>query len=120
MKRHTLPKSAAAPRPSRTVAWLALLAFLLQGLIVQSHVHITALQAAVPTQQSHHQQPAQKAPDECPACQLYAATAAALAPDSIITLLPLAFVASIITDFHAVAAPASRHQAWQSRAPPRA
>jgi hypothetical protein len=107
----------AWPRPSRTVAWLALLAFLLQGLVVQSHVHLTALQAAAP-QQNH--QPAQKAPDECPVCQLYAATAAALAPDSIITLLPLTLVGRITHVFVAITGPGIRHQAWQSRAPPRA
>ena len=119
MNKGLTPRSLAQPRPSRLVAWLALLAFLLQGLVVQSHVHISALQAAAPGQPGHHQ-PAQKAPDECPACQLYAATAAALAPDSIITLLPLTLVGSITHVFIAITGPGNRHQAWQSRAPPRA
>ena len=111
------PVQTVAARP--LAAWIALLAFLLQGVVVQSHIHITALKAAVPIQQNQHQ-PSQKAPDECPACQLYAATAAALAPGAAITLLPLACVAAIATRIIIVAAPASRHQAWQSRAPPRA
>ena len=112
-------RSQVRNRPSRLATWIALLAFLLQGMVVQSHVHLTALKAATPLHQSQHA-PAQKTPDDCPACQLYAATAAALAPENIITLLPLTLVGSITHLFIAIAAPGNRHQAWQSRAPPRA
>ena len=111
-------QAEAANGPSRLVTWLALLAFLLQGLIAQTHVHITELKAAVPVQQNH--QPDQKAPADCPACQLYAATAAALTPDGAVILLPLSFVATATTLFHAFTATGNPHQGWQSRAPPRA
>ena len=37
------PSNQAANRPSPWLTWLALLAFLLQGLLVQTHIHIASL-----------------------------------------------------------------------------
>jgi len=108
---------SASRKPFRLATWLALLAFLLQGVIVQSHIHVATIAAAsVPAQQGQH--PDQKAPAECPACQLYAATAAVLMPHVVADFLPLSWVAS---HFHNLSAPPlviARHLAWQSRAPP--
>ena len=106
----------ASNRPSRFATWVALLAFLLQGLIVQSHIHVATIAASVPAQQGH--QPDQKAPADCPACQLYAATAAALMPHVVVSFLPLSFIARVSHDFAALPLRLARHQAWQSRAPP--
>jgi len=106
----------AANRPPRLVTWLALLAFLLQGLIVQTHIHIASLEAAAPIH--HGSQPAQKAPADCPACQLYAATAAGLVPHVITILLPLSWVESTFRSVIAIAVPGSMRVGWQSRAPP--
>lgn len=102
--------------PLRLVTWLALVAFLLQGLVVQTHIHQASLEAAAATQQG--KQPAPKAPLDCPACQLYAATAAVLLPDAIITFLPLNWVQSANPTFAFLAAESRVHQGWQSRAPP--
>jgi hypothetical protein len=110
------PSNQAASRPSSWLTWLALLAFLLQGLLVQTHIHMASLQASVPTQQTH--KPAPKAPDECPACQLYAATAAALTPTVPILSLSLHWVESHVQSPPALARASDVHRGWQSRAPP--
>jgi len=106
----------ASNKPSRLATWLALVAFLLQGLIVQSHIHIASITASVPVEQGH--QPAQKAPADCPACQLYAATSAALMPHVVAGFLPLSWIANIFHEIRALPLTVARHQAWQSRAPP--
>lgn len=102
--------------PLRMVTWLALVAFLLQGLVVQTHIHLASLEAASPTQTG--KSPAPKAPVDCPACQLYAAAAAVLLPDAVTTFLPLAWVESIALTVAAFSAAGNVHQGWQSRAPP--
>jgi hypothetical protein len=108
---------SASQKPLRLATWLALLAFLLQGVIVQSHIHVATITASAPAQQGHH--PDQKAPADCPACQLYAATAAVLMPHVVVNFLPLSWVAS--NSLNAIALPLviARHLAWQSRAPPK-
>jgi hypothetical protein len=98
------------------VTWLALMAFLLQGLVVQTHVHLASLEAFVPAH--HGNQPAPKAPDDCPACQLYAAAAAVLLPEAITTFLPLGWVKSITSTLATLATIGRVHRGWQSRAPP--
>jgi hypothetical protein len=110
------PSNPAANRPSPWLTWLALLAFLLQGLLVQTHIHIASLQASVPVQQSH--KPAPKTPDDCPACQLYAATAAALTPTVPMMFLSLSWVESNAVLLPAIARTGNVHRGWQSRAPP--
>ena len=110
------PRNQAANRPSSWLTWLALLAFLLQGLLVQTHIHMASLQASVPVHQSH--KPAPKAPDECPACQLYAATAAALTPTVPLLSLSLTWVESNTLPPPALARAGKVHRGWQSRAPP--
>lgn len=103
--------------PSPWVTWLALLAFLLQGLVAQTHVHTSADAAfSIPAQQSN--QPAPKAPADCPACQLQAAASAVVMPHAVIAFLPLGWVENIALVLTAVAAGTGAHQGWQSRAPP--
>ena len=110
---------ARAGRPSRVVAWLAILAFLLQGLIVQTHIHVASLQAAAPV---HHGQsdkaPADKAPADCPACQLQAATAAIVLTPHAAVLTLINWVAAAATFNSMPAGRASPARGWQSRAPP--
>ena len=108
---------SASKKPLRLATWLALLAFLLQGVIVQSHIHVAAIAASVPAEQGHH--PDQKAPADCPACQLYAATAAVLMPHMVVDFLPLSWVASNFHNLSALPLVIARHVAWQSRAPPK-
>jgi hypothetical protein len=110
------PSNPAANRASPWATWLALLAFLLQGLLVQTHIHMASLQASAPVQQSH--KPAPKSPDNCPACQLYAATAAALTPTIPFLVLPLSWVESKALPLIAIARTGDVHRGWQSRAPP--
>src|SRR5262249_40429658 len=104
--------------PSRWVTWLALLAFLLQGLVAQTHVHSGANETWIP---AHHgsSQPAPKDQADCPFCQLQAATPAVVMPHAVITFLPPQWVETIALFLPAVAADPSPHQGWQSRAPPR-
>jgi hypothetical protein len=110
------PAVSASRKPLRLATWLALLAFLLQGVIVQSHIHLATITASAPAQQGH--QPGEKAPADCPACQLYAASAAVLMPHVVVNFLPLSWVASNSLDAIALPFVVARHLAWQSRAPP--
>jgi hypothetical protein len=108
-------------RPSRALTWLALLAFLFQGLIGQTHIHVANLTVAAAAQHSSNSQPDHnKAPDDCPACQLQAATGTALATENFAALFLPSFVGVTTFVFVALAGNGNRHQAWQSRAPPRA
>jgi hypothetical protein len=103
--------------PSPWVTWLALLAFLLQGLVAQTHVH-TSADAALSVPAHHNNQPAPKAPADCPACQIQAAASAVVMPHAVITFLPLGWVENIALVLTAAAATPRAHQGWQSRAPP--
>ena len=102
---------------SHWVTWLALLAFLLQGLVAQTHVHTARDEAWLPAHQGSSQ-PAPKAPADCPYCQLQAATSAVVMPHAVITFLPLSWVESIALVQTVVTGSSGAHQGWQSRAPP--
>jgi len=109
-------------RPTRLVAWLAILAFLLQGLIVQTHIHVASLEAAAPV---HHNQagqsdkaPADKAPADCPACQLQAATAAIVLTPHAVTLALVNWVMAGFVSLPSARVHAPPVRSWSSRAPP--
>jgi hypothetical protein len=113
---------ANAGRPSRVVAWLAILAFLLQGLIVQTHIHVASLEAAAPVQHgqagSSNKAPADKAPADCPACQLQAATAAFVLTPHAVSLALINWVAAGFLTLPSTRVHAAPIRSWSSRAPP--
>lgn len=113
-------RTAQAPH-SRWVTILTLLAFLLQGLAIQTHIHQPGPLSAVETQTGD----APKAPikldpvDHCRLCQELVHAGNFVAPSAAVAPASLIFVAAI---FIALPAPPDRTAtafAWQSRGPPR-
>jgi hypothetical protein len=104
--------------------WLtafALLAFFLQGLAVQTHVH-PLLQPGVAKAQTDgtHKGPIKLDPmDQCRLCQELVHAGVFIAPSAIASPVSLTVVALHVTTFPAFVANPATAFAWQSRAPPR-
>ena len=114
---------ASAVRPSQAVAWLAILAFLLQGLIVQSHIHVASLESSAiahPVQagQGPSNKTPDKAPADCPACQLQAATAAFVLSPPAALLTLITWVAAGSVSLPSIRIHTAPLRSWSSRAPP--
>ncbi len=105
----------------RWITALALLAFFLQGLAVQTHVHPSLQDAAVKIQAGGaHKGPLKLDPmDQCRLCQELVHAGTYIAPSAIANPLSLTFVAANFTVLLAFAAGPAAAFSWQSRAPPR-
>jgi len=105
----------------RWVTVLALLAFFLQGLAIQSHIH-ELVQPAV-AKALHLPAPAplktQDPTDHCRLCQELVHAGTFVTPSATMAFAALSFVAAIFAALPAFAGPPARAFAWQSRAPPR-
>ena len=113
--RHSYPRTSR-----RWITALALLAFFLQNLAVQTHVP-PSLQAAVQIQAGDtHKTPIKLDPvDQCRLCQELVHAGAFIAPSAAASPVSLSFVAvNLVTVLAFIADPATAF-AWQSRAPPR-
>ena len=117
----------AALRPAAARKWVAivsLLAFFLQSLAVQTHIHASLPQPVAKTAAA--QQAPAPAPlknqdpiDQCRLCQELIHAGSFVTPSAAVAVASLNFVAVV---FAALVAPARRSAtafAWQSRAPPR-
>lgn len=117
-----LQRAIFRPEPAkRWITALALLAFFLQGLALQTHVH-PSLQPAVA---KLHTDSAPKAPlkldpvDQCRLCQELVHAGTFVTPSTATTAAVLTFVvASFVAPLILAGDPATAF-AWQSRAPPR-
>jgi hypothetical protein len=120
-----LPARTAAfsPLGTRLLALFALLAFALQGLAIQTHLH------GAPASTAHLVQASAPAggdrrdpldPATCALCQELAHAGAALTPAPILTVLPLDWTRTVFIVPVSAAAGLAPHTGWQSRAPPRA
>jgi hypothetical protein len=113
-------------RPNATRKWVsvfALLAFFLQSLVVQTHIHqqLPLSLAKAATQGTSAPTPAknQDPIDQCRLCQELAHVGHFVTPSALATFANLAFIVAI---FAALPAPPDRFStafAWNSRAPPR-
>lgn len=126
MTRHSRAVAFRTPATNRLVTWFVLLAFFLQSLAVQTHIHpldqiptaklAASLHTPVPKLPAKNTTPV----DQCRLCQellqagSFITPAAALlaAPTATIQIIPL-----LLLPIRALSAPAF---AWQSRAPPKA
>jgi hypothetical protein len=118
-----IPSKAPA---KQWVTMFALLAFFLQGLAVQTHVHLpiqpvtaqpvgakaTPLPAPIPIKD-------QDPLDQCRLCQELVHAGTFVTPTATTLLVGLSFVTAIFVALPAFAGAAARPFAWQSRAPPR-
>lgn len=119
------PKGTAAPKPgSRFLALLALVAFLLQSMAVQTHVHPAGPQEFGPGTAVAMALPAQgpptnwTSPDACRLCQEIAHTGAYITPTVILPAALLAIAArQPVREDRAFLATASSF-IWRSRGPP--
>jgi len=103
----------------RWVTLLALLAFFLQGLVVQTHIHqpiqlvaASSLPAPAPLK---NQDPI----DQCRLCQELVHAGTFITPPTTVLVASLTFVAAISAVLPTFAGASARAFAWQSRAPPR-
>jgi hypothetical protein len=116
-------RAISKPIPQqRWVTLFALLAFFLQGLAVQTHIHdrtpVARMAIALPA-------PAKAPPksqdpvDQCRLCQEFMHAGVFITPSTTALSVDLNYVAAVFAaQSGAIAAPATTF-AWQSRAPPR-
>ena len=116
------PRVASRPKTAKRwiTAW-ALLAFFLQSLTLQTHVHQPLQPATVHAQSdSTPKAPLKLDPmDQCRLCQELVHSGTFVTPSAAAIILALTFVAaSFVAQLLLVGDPATAF-AWQSRAPPR-
>ena len=105
----------------RWVTAFALLAFFLQGLAVQSHIH-AQLQTVAANQVSQPLKAPLKAQDpidQCRLCQEVAHAGIFVAPSASAALISLTYAAAQFSALPGHTPSFARAFAWQSRAPPR-
>ena len=117
----------ALPRPASPRKWLtvlALLAFFLQSLVVQTHVHLSLAQPSAKTGEAQPLPgPApvkiQDPLDPCRRCQELAYAGNFFTPSVVVLVVSLSFAAAIFAILRVPADDSHTAFAWQSRAPPR-
>ena len=99
----------------------ALLAFFLQSLVIQTHVHQLFQPAAVKVLDggTHRAPPKPDPVDQCRLCQELVHAGSFVAPSATASPLSLTTVAIGLSQYLALVADPAPAQAWQSRAPPR-
>jgi hypothetical protein len=112
------------PAPARRwITTLALLAFFLQSLTLQTHVHqpfqASAKAATLGLGGAKVPLKSQDPVDQCRLCQELLNAGAFIAPTVASSAVDLSFVAASLAAATAVLANPARAFAWQSRAPPR-
>jgi hypothetical protein len=105
----------------RWVTAFALLAFFLQGLAVQTHVHVPLQPVAAKTASLPEQAPlkAQDPIDQCRLCQEVAHAGIFVAPSASAVAISLTFALAVFAARPDVAPRSATAFGWQSRAPPR-
>jgi hypothetical protein len=115
-------RALAKPAPhQRWVTVFALLAFFLQGLAVQTHIHEQVPVAKAATLPAPVKAPfkSQDPTDQCRLCQELVHAGSFITPSAAATPADLSFVTVVFTAVTAPETAFARAFAWQSRAPPR-
>jgi hypothetical protein len=114
--------TGARPRSSRWITVLALLAFFLQNLAVQTHIHeqvpVAKATTALPTP-SKTPFKSQDPVDQCRLCQELVHAGAFITPSAAPIPADPAYVAAVFVALTGPTASFATAFAWQSRAPPR-
>jgi hypothetical protein len=121
MARTAVSQASKVPAARRWVTVVALLAFFLQSLVVQTHIH-QPVQALAPHAASAHVPAPLKSPDpidQCRLCQELVHAGAFVTPSASVTLASLALATAIFTASPLRLVSLARAFSWQSRAPPR-
>jgi hypothetical protein len=110
---------------SRTVMFVAALAFVLQSFVTQTHIHLGAQDPAGIAQigdaapVSVHGKPAHdRGPIECPFCQVIAVAGVFIGAAGPALHLPFVWVVTQVHAFEARSFSVQIVHSWQSRAPP--
>jgi len=123
MARTATSSALKAPTAKRWMTVFALLAFFLQGLAVQTHIHQLVQPVAVATKAASLPAPAplqnQDPFDQCRLCQELVHAGTFVTPPVAVVFAGLSFVTTIFAALPAFADASARPFAWQSRAPPR-
>ena len=111
-------------RPAPARKWLgvlALLAFFLQSLVVQTHIHQPPPSAAAKATDQHLPAPlkTQDPIDQCRLCQELVHAGHFVTPSALVSVASPAFVAAIFAALPAQPERFATAFAWRSRAPPR-
>lgn len=114
----------AISRPAATRKWvgvLALLAFFLQSLVVQTHIHqpLPPVATKAASQQSPAPLKTQDPIDQCRLCQELVHAGHFVAPSALVAAASPAFVAATFTVLLPQPDRSASAFAWRSRAPPR-
>jgi hypothetical protein len=112
----------AIPRQDSAKRWVtifALLAFFLQGLAVQTHLHQLMQPVAANSLPAPAPLKTQDPIDHCRLCQELVHAGAFVTPPAAVLVADLTFVTAIFAALPAFAGASARAFAWQSRAPPR-
>ena len=114
------------PRTPPTRWWMTfavLLAFFLQSLAIQTHVHPSLAPVAAKAAALHGQAPAppksQDPLDQCRLCQELAHAGNFFTPSALLLVISLSFVAAIFIPLRDPLDSSAKAFAWQSCAPPR-
>jgi hypothetical protein len=117
---YALPRTTS---PRKWVTAFALLAFFLQSLAVQTHIHAPLIPAAVKAVISQEQAPAplksQDPFDQCRLCQELAHAGSFFTPAIVTLAASPSFTIAAFAALRALPHSAATAFAWQSRAPPR-
>jgi hypothetical protein len=121
MARTAVSLALKAPAAKRWITVFALLAFFLQGLAVQTHIHQLVQLAAVKTTSLPATDPlkSQDPLDQCRLCQELVHAGTFVTPPVAVVFAGLSFVTVIFVAPPAFADASAKPFAWQSRAPPR-
>jgi hypothetical protein len=120
-------KAGAATRGllSHALVFFALFAFVFQGYLVQTHIHVPGAKSIVDIfdgaqAPGKNKAPGKDDPANCPLCQQFASAGHYVTPSAAAALLPSLSVSVIeIVATATVLAPAVSHN-WRGRAPPHA
>jgi hypothetical protein len=112
---------------SQALVLLTLAAFVLQGFLTQTHIHIVPVGAPASADTydgvpgpAHDKTPSKGDPANCPLCQQFASAGAFVTPAAAATLLPSLTVSVIEVAVPTAAFIARVTHIWRGRAPPRA
>jgi len=112
----------AVPRQAPTKRWvtvLALLAFVLQCLMVQTHIHQLVQPVAASSLPAPAPLKSQNPIDQCRLCQELVHAGTFVTPSASFAVASLALTAAVFTVLPSALVSLATAFAWQSRAPPR-
>jgi hypothetical protein len=108
-----------APTTKRWVTVLALLAFFLQSLVVQTHIHPLVQPVAASSLPAPAPLKSQNPIDQCRLCQELVHAGTFVTPSASFAVASLALTAAVFTVLPSALVSLATAFAWQSRAPPR-